>query len=339
MIQIVIIVVLAIALAGTGYIIYRQAKTLGLQKQVMLQRHELEIAAAVEEFEEKQAAIEEHHQHELWNLQEHHAHEKSILNESIHQLNEYIYELQSYSRNIGEVKTHQLLHEIKKRWMEQEILTDSTMLIVPNVFIPFSSEYGMKTRKIDHIVLLPTGIYIVQTKYWKGKIVHGLTKKNAGKFSFLLDLINAKSYVEASEQTFSFVSQHSTDEDDSFTPVIQVKAHGELTKQINKTTEILFEFLNNKVETTLDFITPVLYFGYQHNDYKTNGVMDLSENEQVIRLSSDKELSTFLEEERQKPVIYSERDLQEIQFILEHIDYAAASLPLYNRTVVDKNLQ
>ncbi|HWO95999.1 MAG TPA: nuclease-related domain-containing protein [Bacillus sp. (in: firmicutes)] len=324
----IIIVVLTVALVGTGYIIYRQAKMIRLQKQVMLQRHELEIAATVEEFEEKQAAIEENHQQELWHLQEHHDREKTILNESIHQLNEYIYELQSYSRNIGEVKTHQFLHEIKKRWTEYGIITESTMLIIPNVFIPFSSQYGMKTRKIDHIVLLPTGIYVIQTKYWKGKVVHGLTKQNAGKFSFLLDLINAKSYVEASEQTFSFVSQHSTDEADSFTPVIQVKAHGELTKQINHTTKILFEFLNGKTETKVDLITPVLYFGYQHNDHKSHGVMDMSENEQVIRIANDKDLLAFFEEERQKPILYSERDLQELQFLLENIDYAnTSSLP------------
>lgn len=335
MIHIVIIVVLTLALVSTGYIIYRQAKTLRLQQQIMRQRHELEIAAAVEEFEGKQAAMEEHHQHELWHLQEHHDHEKAGLNESIHQLNEYIYELQSYSRNIGEVKTHQLLHETKNRWMKQGMITDSDMLIVPNVFIPFSSEYGMKTRKIDHIVLLPTGIYVIQTKYWKGKIIHGLTKENAGKFSFLLDLINAKSYVEASEQTFSFVSQHSTAEDDGFTPVIQVNAHGELTKQINNTTDILLEFLNSRLETKIDVITPILYFGYQHNDYKTHGVMDMSENEQVIRISNNKELLTFLEEERQKPVIYSDRDLQEIQFLLEHIDYANTAFTLYHKAMLD----
>jgi uncharacterized protein YutD len=312
----IVIALLAIALAGTGYIIYRQGKTLQLQKQAFTQRHEQEIAAAVQEFEEKQVSIQQHYQHEQWRLQEHHNQEKVLLNQSIHQLNDYIYELQAYSRNIGEVKTHQLLQELKKQWMEQKIIKDASMVIVPNIFIPFSSEYGLRTRKIDHIVLLPTGIYLIQTKYWKGKVVHGLTKENAGEFSFLLDLINAKSYSEASEQTFSFVSHHSTD-GDGFTPSIQVTAHGELTKQIHWTANVLSDFL----KINLDCITPILYFGYEHNDHKNHGVLDMSQNEQVIRIINRKELGAFFEEERQKPLLYSERDLQEIQFRLEHIDY------------------
>jgi hypothetical protein len=318
----IIIVLLTITLLITGYIIYRQSKLLKLQKQEMLVRHEHEIAAAIEEFQGKQTMLEQQYEEERFQLEQQHYMEIERLNGSIDQLNQYIYELQSYSRNIGEVKTHQTLHELKNRWIKEGKIEEADMLIIPNVFIPFHSEYGLKTRKIDHLVLLPTGIYVVQTKYWKGKVIHGLNKENAGDFSFLLDLINEKSYVKSKEQSFVFVSSHSVDEHDEFTPVIQVKAQGELIKQIKYTSQILCDFLSKKMGMKVDFITPVIYFGYQNGNQKTHGLIDLSDDKSVVRLTNDKELCAFFEAEWQKPVIYHTADLLEIKSLIEHVHYA-----------------
>ncbi|MFC3885914.1 nuclease-related domain-containing protein [Bacillus songklensis] len=322
MAYIIIIVLLTITLLTTGYIIYRQSRILKLQKQEMLHRHEHEIAATIEDFQGKQALLEQQYEEERFQLQQQHYLETERLNGSIDQLNQYIYELQSYSRNIGEVKTHQTLHDFKERLMREGKIEESNMLIIPNSFIPFHSEYGLKTRKIDHLVLLPTGIYVVQTKYWKGKVIHGLNTENAGDFSFLLDLINEKSYVKSKEQSFVFVSSHSVDEHDEFTPVIQVKAQGELTKQIKYTSRILCDFLSKKMGVKADFITPVMYFGYQNGDQKTHGLIDLSDDESVIRLTNEKELCAFFEAELQKPTIYHAADLLEIKSLIEHVHYA-----------------
>ncbi|WP_369690689.1 nuclease-related domain-containing protein [Neobacillus fumarioli] len=45
------------------------------------------------------------------------------------------------------------------------MLSPSEMSIMPNVFIPTPSQDGLKTRQIDHLILLPTGIYLIGTKY------------------------------------------------------------------------------------------------------------------------------------------------------------------------------
>ena len=62
------------------------------------------------------------------------------------------------------------------------------MYIIPNVFIPFTYNGKVRTRQIDHLILLPVGIYVIETKYWRGKIVHGLTKTRK-RFFILLDMI------------------------------------------------------------------------------------------------------------------------------------------------------
>ncbi|WP_412177821.1 nuclease-related domain-containing protein [Sporosarcina sp. YIM B06819] len=52
--------------------------------------------------------------------------------------------------------------------------------------MPYIENNHDQVRQIHHIVLLPTNIFIVETKYWKGKVVHGLSKKMPENSLFFL---------------------------------------------------------------------------------------------------------------------------------------------------------
>lgn len=190
------------------------------------------------------------------------------------------------------------------------------MYIIPNVFIPFTYNGKVRTRQIDHLILLPVGIYVVETKYWRGKIIHGLTKKRAKDFSFLLDVIpNSKKDA----QTLVFIPSQSIDETGKLVNTIQVRSYGEPTDQASKTAVTLNEYLNTQLSWKVPYITPVVYFGYPNQG--NNGLIELANENKVNRFNTADQLQNFFRQELVKSPKLNTVQLQEIKFIVEQVNY------------------
>ncbi|MED0673978.1 nuclease-related domain-containing protein [Aneurinibacillus aneurinilyticus] len=293
------------------WFLYRQRKKYLQAQQETLTKHQDEIASITTNLVNQQEQNREEFQVKLLQT-------KQELNELEGKLNKYISDVKAYSRNAGEIVTHQVLEGIKAELIEEGCLSSYDMLIIPNVFIPISSKQGLKTRQIDHLVLLPTGIYVIETKYWRGKIIHGLTRENAGEFSFIIDMM-AQSSADK-EHTIVFVPTKTLDESEGSTS-IQVRSYGEPTKQVAHTAYALQSFLSDRLgEEKVGFVTPIVYFGYQQVEEHLKEILDLSKDS-VARFTNQGELKEFFENEMKKKRVYTLNDLQQICQAIESINY------------------
>lgn len=295
--------------------LYRQRKKYLQAQQETMTKHQDELASITANLIKQQEENREEFQVMLSQTKQEHQQE---LNELEKKLNKYVSDVKAYSRNAGEIVTHQILESIKVELIEEGFLSPYDMLIIPNVFIPISSKQGLKTRQIDHLVLLPTGIYVIETKYWRGKIIHGLTRENAGEFSFIIDM-TAQSSTDK-EHTIVFVPTKTLDESEGSTS-IQVRSYGEPTKQVAHTAYALKNFLSDRLgEEKVEFVTPIVYFGYQQVEGHLKEILDLSKDS-IARFTNQVELKEFFEKEMKKKRIYTLNDLQQICQAIESINY------------------
>lgn len=323
----IICIVFILILGSMAYLFYKKTNALHTEKQVMLQEHQQEKNDIIHHFEQQKNDIEHDFKQENQNLEV--AYKKILIQEKekreaevaevqeiMNELNRYIEDIQKYSRNSGEIITHQILSELKRTWVSNGVLSETDMYIIPNVFIPFTYNGKVRTRQIDHLILLPVGIYVIETKYWRGKIVHGLTKKRAKDFSFLLDMIPSN---KKDAQTLVFIPSQSTDETGKLVNTIQVRSYGEPTDQASKTAVTLNEYLNNQVSWKVPYITPVVYFGYPNQG--NNGLIELASENKVNRFSTADQLQNFFRQELVKSPKLNPVQLQEIKSIVEQVNY------------------
>ncbi|MDR7236539.1 nuclease-related domain-containing protein [Neobacillus drentensis] len=208
-------------------------------------------------------------------------------------------EIRKNYRNHGEIITHQILENFKADLLSKKIIPPDEMIIMPNIFIP---EGNGKTRQIDHLVLLSTGIYIIETKDWTGHIVLGLTRMGSHKFSFLAELVD-------SEKEESIVFNRDG------LGALTVNTVENPICQIQQSAIILSNYLEGKDITT--WINPLLFF---NDDEKE--VHDWSDNNLVKRITNKEQLQQFfINELTSKNRIYGAFQLNTIKHIIENAHY------------------
>jgi hypothetical protein len=244
-----------------------------------IQKASMETAAT--QFDEKVMLMNESYQREI---------EKLIIeNEGIRK---------NY-RNQGEIITHQILENFKADLIRKKIIPPDEMIIMPNIFIP---EGNGNTRQVDHLVLLSTGIYVIETKDWKGHIVLGLTRKDNHRFSFLADLVDSNK-----EETIVF------DQDES--QALTVKTYENPICQVQQTAVILSNYLQRQDITT--WINTLLFF---NDDEKE--VHDWSDNSIVKRITNKEQIQHFfINEITSKNRIYGAFQLNNIKHLIENAHY------------------
>ena len=99
-----------------------------------------------------------------------------------------------------------------------------------------------------------TGIYLLETKEWEEKLIHGLTKENAGIYSFMIDEMGKYQQEVEKEETFEYIVGK-----DSST--IQVKNEGNPVYKVKKLSQILYNCLKEMQANSIkEKVKPVVYF-------------------------------------------------------------------------------
>ncbi len=244
-----------------------------------LQKASMETAAT--KFDEKVMLLSESYQREIEKL--------LIENEDIRK---------NY-RNQGEIITHQILENFKSDLIRKKIIPPDEMIIMANIFIP---EENGNTRQIDHLVLLSTGIYVIETKHWKGHILLGLTRMGSHKFSFLAELVDSEK-----EETLVF------DNDES--GALTVKTNENPISQVQQAAVMLSNYLQSQDITT--WINTLVFFNYDEKE-----VHDWSDNSIVKRITNKEQLQQFfINELTSKDRIYGAFQLQNIKHLIENANY------------------
>jgi hypothetical protein len=250
-----------------------------LEAMKELQRASMETAAT--QFDEKVMGLNESYQREI---------EKLIIENE---------DIRKNYRNQGEIITHQILENFKSNLIQKKIIPPDEMIIMPNIFIPGKNG---TTRQIDHLVLLSTGIYVIETKDWKGHIVLGLTRKDNHRFSFLADLVDSKK-----EETIVF------DKDES--RALTVKTYENPICQVQQTAVILSNYLQSQDITT--WVNTLLFFNHDEKE-----VHDWSDHSIVKRITNKEQLQQFfINELTSKNRIYGAFQLNNIKHLIENANY------------------
>ncbi|MEM5649060.1 NERD domain-containing protein [Bacillus cereus] len=230
-------------------------------------------------------------------------------NNEIHMFQKLIANLREYTKNGAEMNTYETLHYMKRGFIEQGIILDAEIQIMPNVFIKNNSE--INDNRIHHLILCKTGIYLLETKEWEEKLVHGLTKENAGIYSFMIDEMGKYQQEVEKEETFEYIVGK-----DSST--IQVKNEGNPVYKAKKLSQILYNCLKEMQTNSIkEKVKPVVYF------YNKNGkeIIDLS-SEETPRLKDQEQIVTFFRNEiLAGKIVYTVQELEQIREMISRMNY------------------
>ncbi|MBX9970742.1 NERD domain-containing protein [Priestia aryabhattai] len=231
--------------------------------------------------------------------------------------NKYINSLEQFSRNRGEVLTHKILTALKANLILQGKIKEDEMIILGNIFVPYTFNDEVRTRQIDHLILMTTGIYVIETKYWRGKILYGLTTEKAKDFAFLLTSLFSNIQKDQ-EQTLVFVKNQNNDAEESKLEM-KVLTYDNPGQQVTRTAIALKNYLE-KHNKKYNFVTSILYFGYPSDE--ENNVTDYSSKSNPKCFSNKENLCAYFEKQiNERKSKYTSRDLTEIKKIIEDINY------------------
>lgn len=202
-------------------------------------------------------------------------------------------------RNAGEIFTHQILENFKSDLIRERVISPEEMIILPNIFIPAINGTYLQ---IDHIVLLPTGIYVIETKDWKGHIVLGLTRKNSHRFWFLAELLDSEE-----EEAIIF------DKDD--TGALTLKTFENPITHVQHTAVTLSNYLKSQDIDT--WINTLIFFNHDEKE-----VHDWSDNSVVKRFTDQEQLQRFfINELTSQKRLYGAFQLKNIKDLIENAHY------------------
>lgn len=288
MIWLIISTLLAASVAWLAYVVKKEkAKQKEMRNEHYqeleafkeIQKASMETAAT--NFDEKVMHLNESYQREI---------EKLIIENE---------EIRKNYRNQGEIITHQILENFKSDLIRKKIIPPDEMIIMPNIFIP---EENGNIRQIDHLVLLSTGIYVIETKHWDGHIVLGLPRMGSHKFSFLAELVDREK-----EESLVFNKDASG--------ALTVKTYENPISQVQQAAVILSNYLQGQDITT--WINTLVFF---NDDEKE--VHDWSDNSIVKRITNKEQLQQFfINELTSKNRIYGAFQLNNIKHLIENANY------------------
>ncbi|PEW14278.1 MULTISPECIES: NERD domain-containing protein [Bacillus cereus group] len=308
-----------------------ESQQVEFEKKQAIETYKNEIAATVIEHKEQQNNLKNMEQKKYNDLQVsanreienmrmmknqlamQHSKERSEIqnkhNNEIHMFQKLIANLREYTKNGAEMNTYETLHYMKRGFIEQGIILDAEIQIMPNVFIKNNSE--INDNRIHHLILCKTGIYLLETKEWEEKLIHGLTKENAGIYSFMIDEMGKYQQEVEKEETFEYIVSK-----DSST--IQVKNEGNPVYKAKKLSQILYNCLKEMQANSIkEKVKPVVYF------YNENGkeIIDLS-SEETPRLKNREQIVTFFRNEiLAGKVVYTVQELEQIREMISRMNY------------------
>ncbi|MGG1576267.1 nuclease-related domain-containing protein [Fictibacillus sp. NRS-1165] len=218
---------------------------------------------------------------------------------------EYVRTVEKISRTTSEVNTHNILTEIKEKLVLEGTIQPFQMMILDNVFFPFKKANGeIGTTKIDHIVLMKTGIYIIDTNEFHGDILYGISKENTKQFSFILDNL-FPSEDDETEKTIVFVNKNKDPKE------LNVISFDDPSKQVMSGVDNLNQLLEKHIQ--YNSITPILYFhANKLINYSQNKIPYVFDDKQTLYKFFMRQLDGYND-------VHSEDELEKMKNIIENV--------------------
>ncbi len=262
----------------------------------MIEQYQMNATASISEMENNFQQQKEEEVEEV----------KDVYETKIDEFKDYIHCIEKLSRNESEINTHNLLTEIKENLVLQGMINPLQMLIIPNVFLPFKTDKGqIRSAKIDHLVVMNTGIYVIGTKDWHGNVLFGLSKEKANEFPFIHDNFYAP-YEQEAEKTIVYMQVDGNPNE------LKVRAIADPTRRVMTGARSMEELL--EVHVGEAHITPVLYVN--HGNSK---LINYSQREiPPVFDKLDTLYDFFVKELENKDDLYSIAEIEDIKNFIEN---------------------
>ena len=232
----------------------------------------------------------------------------------INEKDKYINNLYKMSMSRGEILTYQLLREIKQELISENIIYESEMMILNNVFIPYLDNQQKTVRQIDHLIILPTGISIIETKHMRDVIIHGLTKESMGKHATLFEALFPNEQTNI-EKTFIINSQNKLPYSQR---EIKIIGQSNPALKVKKTAQILTSYLKEKL-TFDQLIKPLVYFNYSQSD--KNYVINYSELKDIPIFTERNEVSHHFKDQLTiQERVFEVDEMEQIKLIIDEFN-------------------
>lgn len=199
-----------------------------------------------------------------------------ILKKSMDKSNEFA------NQNIGEVMASRDLNKIFEQFRNQGLI--EVYRIIDNILFLEDD-----VRQIDHLVICDYGVFMIETKNWKGDVFYNVTKEaleNTDGEIFNRHIFNDK--LDYQYKTFVIKSDTLGN--------VEVLDYGNPYNQVNKTVRIVYKKILEKFNKKI-FINGIVYFNYKDNqsDYlffdgsSSNSAVDgINQKENLVRYFKEK---------------------------------------------------
>lgn len=209
-----------------------------------------------------------------------HKKEMSTLNEKYHNdttlLDNKLSSLHQFTVDKGEYLTDLSLIQLKEKLVKDEKIRETDMIILSNIYLP--SRNYTNTRKIDHLVLTRTGIYLIDSKYWSGHILHGVNERQFEEVPYVESFFDLLELDKQKEQTLIFEKADAKN--------VSVNHYNGIIDE----TKITAEKLKNKFKLQYD-IVPIIYFNPKDNG--NYSITNYSEDPSIKVIVGQEDLEAF----------------------------------------------
>lgn len=243
-------------------------------------KHRKEVKAVEETHAKERASLVEKYEstHEEERLE--HKKEISTLNEKYHNdttlLDNKLSSLHQFTVDKGEYLTDLALIQLKEKLVKEEKIRETDMIILSNIYLP--SRNYTNTRKIDHLVLTRTGIYLIDSKYWSGHILHGVNENQFEEVPYIESFFDLLELNKQHEQTLIFEKADAEN--------VSVNHYNGVIDE----TKVTAEKLKNKFKLQYD-IVPIIYFNPKDNG--NYSITNYSEDPSIRVIVGQEDLEAF----------------------------------------------
>ncbi|TDM04625.1 nuclease-related domain-containing protein [Macrococcus carouselicus] len=242
------------------------------EQEELLARHESDRQSLTTTLEEK-AEQERRAQAEQFSK------ERQALNNEIADRSTQIDSLKLLSKDGGEYLTDFTLIQLKDRLVRNERIRPEDMHVLANIFLP--GRDLKRTERLAHLVMTRTGVYLLESHYWKGHIYHGVDQTQFSvdpMFEHVFSLLALDQYIE---QTIAMERDEERD-------IVYFRSLKHNIEDLKRRAELLQEKLHLQYP-----VTPIMYFNKEGHDA---GTMDnYSRDKNVKVIVGEEELETFFE--------------------------------------------
>lgn len=229
--------------------------------------------------------------------------EKAKMDEERRRQSMTIESLKLLSQDGGEYLTDLSLIHLKERLVRNERIRPEDMHVLANIYLP--GRDLKRTEKLAHLVLTRTGIYLLDSHYWKGHIYHGVDQTQFSvdpMFEHVFSLLDLDPYIEHT------LAMERSNEDHR----IYFKTLDNNIEDLKRRAELLEETLKLSYP-----VTPIAYFNKEGHD--SGSMNNYSRDKKVKVIVGEEDLEQFFE----KYVFHGrfQYSVDELSHIIDEIDH------------------